>query len=118
MRVPSSVTEIIIASTQTTSLLTFPRKPEQAPRRRLFQAPHIVAGEAVGRQVSAVVFQPYELEVRKGRLLEWHDLRPSIVDSMRQVCSPFTEINDITPSMSPRDPSMMVCPHCRFHKDV
>ena len=39
MRVPSLATEIIIASTRTTSLLKFPRKPEQAPRRRLFQPP-------------------------------------------------------------------------------
>jgi Scaffold protein Nfu/NifU N terminal len=68
--------------------------------------------------VAAVVFQPYELEVRKGRLFEWNDLLPSIVDSIRQVCFPFTEFNEITPSLSPREPTMMVCPHCGFHKEV
>ena len=68
--------------------------------------------------VAAVVFQPYELEVRKGQLVEWHDLRPPIVDAMRQVCSPFTELNDITPSLSLREPPMMVCPHCGFHQEV
>jgi hypothetical protein len=114
MRVPLPVTEIIIASTRTTRLLTFPRKLEQASRRRLFQAPHTAAGEAVGRRVTAVGFQPYALEVWKGRLLEWHDLRLSIADSILRVWSPFTETNDITSSVSPRDPSIMMCPHRAF----
>jgi hypothetical protein len=68
--------------------------------------------------VAAVVFQPYELEVRKGRLFEWNDLLPSIVDSIRQVCSPFTELNEIIPSLSLRQRPIMVRPHCGFHKEV
>jgi len=68
--------------------------------------------------VAAVVFQPYELEVRKGRLFEWNDLLPSIVDSIRQVCSPFTELNEIIPSLSLRQRPIMVCLHCGFHKEV
>jgi hypothetical protein len=40
--------------------------------------------------VAAVLFQPYELDVRERSAVAGHDLRPSLVDSMRQVCSPFT----------------------------
>lgn len=72
--------------------------------------------------VAAVVFQPYKREIRKGWLFdwlfEWNDLLPSIVDSIRQVCSPFTELNEITPSLSPRERTMMVCRRCGCHQDV
>jgi hypothetical protein len=68
--------------------------------------------------VAAVVFDPYEIDVRKGRWFDWNDLLPSIVDSLPQVSSPFTELNEITPSLYPRERTSMVCPHCGFHKEV
>ena len=66
MRVPSYVTEVIIPSTRATSLLKSPESPNRLlgdgcsgirgdTEAELRQAPHTVAGEAVGRQAIAVV---------------------------------------------------------------
>jgi hypothetical protein len=68
--------------------------------------------------VAYIQVQAYELEMGIGRLFNWDDILPRVLETVREIVSPFEACVEAAPPIEPRTSVNLICPHCGFHTTV
>jgi|SRR5882724_1852230 len=68
--------------------------------------------------VAYIQVQAYELEMGIGRLFNWDEILPRVLETVRGIVSPFEACVETAPPIHPRTSVNRICPHCGFHATV
>jgi hypothetical protein len=68
--------------------------------------------------VADIHVHAYALEMGMGRLFTWDEILPRVLQTVREIVSPFEACVETAPPLQPRISVHLICPHCGFHTTV